>query len=278
MNIRENHFYIFNNEIKRADTFIPSSLTDDVIIYEVIRLIDGKILFIEEHLERFFKSLHYAEIEYFTSVNEILNQLGSLITSNKIKNGNIKFQLTINKAKDTADFMAFFIPHSYPTEVQYQKGVPVSIAQALRDNPNAKIQQNTLRASINKIIDEQKVYEVILVHPQDYITECSRSNLFMIKDNEVLSAQIVDILPGITLKHIFQICNNLNLSIKEKRISQKELFSMDALFLTGTSPKVLPISAVLGKQFDVNHPILRRIMKEFDERLKNYLEQSRKFL
>jgi branched-chain amino acid aminotransferase len=126
-------------------------------------------------------------------------------------------------------------------------------------------------------MEEEKVYEVILVHPEGYITEGSRSNLFMIKNNEVYTPKVTDILPGITRKYILQVCKDLNLILNERRIFRDELFAMDALFITGTSPKVLPIRNIYYANFDVKHPVLRLIMKKFDELIENYLKNSPNF-
>ena len=252
--------------------------TDDIVIYEVVRLIDGKILFLEDHIDRFYNSLRHSGLKINYNREEIIDQLGLLIRGNQIKSGNIRFELIANPTSKAQNFLVYFIAHSYPTDEQYEKGVPIAVTEAMRNNPHAKRQHPALIETINHIIQTEKVYEVIMIHPDDYVTEGSRSNLFMIKDNKVLTSPEKDILPGITRKYILQACENLHFQCQEKRITRNELFSMDALFITGTSPKVLPIRNIADKTFDVHHPMLRLIMKEFDHILKQLLAKSPKFL
>ena len=273
-----NYKFLKNKEVKNIDEFIFIVHPDDLIIYEVVRIIDGKILFLKDHIDRFFSSFRHAGLIPAIGSEELANRLDLLIKSNNnIEVGNIKFQLVFSNTAKTSEFLAYFIPHSYPSEEQYNNGVSVAISEALRTQPNAKIQHTALLETLNRIMEEEKVYEVILVHPEGYITEGSRSNLFMIKNNEVYTPKVTDILPGITRKYILQVCKDLNLILNERRIFRDELFAMDALFITGTSPKVLPIRNIYYANFDVKHPVLRLIMKKFDELIENYLKNSPNF-
>ena len=270
--------FVKNEDVKNISEFNFTKLEDDVVVYEVIRIIDGKVLFFEDHIERFLKSLKQLSINNAFSGDNLRQQLALLISSNQIPIGNIRFQFIYNTGTKAGDFMAYFIPHSYPTEEMNRKGVSVGIIQAQRKTPNAKIQHPNLIEEVNQALEKEKVYEVILVHPQGYVTEGSRSNLFMIKNNQVFTSPIKDILPGITRKYIIQICNSLNLDFYEKRVDRNELLTMDALFISGTSPKVLPIRNIYDEQFNVNHPILKSIITEFDNVISRYLETSPKIL
>ncbi len=271
-----NYKFLKNKDVKNIDEFVFTIHPDDLIIYEVVRIIEGKILFLKDHIDRFFSSFHHAGLVPPIGSEELIDRLELLIGSNKIEVGNIKFQFVFSNTAKTSEFLAYLIPHSYPSEEQYNNGISVAISEALRAQPNAKIQHPALLETLNRIMEEEKVYEVIMVHPEGYITEGSRSNLFMIKNNEVFTPKVTDILPGITRKYILQVCKDLNLILNERRILREELFSMDALFITGTSPKVLPIRNIYHANFDVKHPVLRLIMRKFDELIENYLKNSPK--
>jgi branched-chain amino acid aminotransferase len=270
--------FIKNKEIKNTDEFTSIHQRGDVIIYEVVRLIDWKILFFEDHIERFLNSLKCVGFNLAISKEEITTRLALLIKSNQISLGNIRFQLKYNKLTKATEFLAYFIPHSYPTQEMYKEGVPVGITEAHRTKPNAKMQHTNLTEMVHKTLEKENVYETLLVHPKGYVTEGSRSNLFMIRDNQVFTAPIKDILPGITRKYIVQVCKDLKLNYQEKRVLRQELLTMDSLFITGTSPKALPIRNIYDKQFNVNHPILKSIIKEYDKLIFKYLENSPKFL
>ena len=272
MNEYKNSKFILNNYLKDACE-LPSYFNQNaIIIYEVVRLIDKKILFLEDHIQRFFDSFKLLTMKPDITEKEISDQLYMLIHSNKFTNANLKFQVQIDKQTFAQDFISFFIPHAYPTKNQYDNGVKVSMLKASRTNPNAKVQNVSLREMSDQIIHNENVYEVILINNDGFVTEGSRSNLFMIKNDEVKTSQLADILPGITRKYIIQICRELKINCIESQISQDEMLSMDAMFITGTSPKVLPINSIYDNHFDVNNYYLRTIMKKFDERIHNFLQ------
>lgn len=271
MNLDQNFRFIKNDELKNVDELNIRIFPDDIVIYEVVRVIEKKVLFIEDHLDRFFSSCFFMNLISPVSKAELKSRLHLLIDANCIEFGNIKFQLIFRQQTKTLEFFAFSIPHYYPTEEQYHNGVSVTLFKSLRTTPNAKVQHKSLIDIFNQVIEKEKVYEVIMVHPEGYITEGSKSNLFMIKGKEIYTAQTADVLPGITRKYIIQVCRDLNLPLCEKRINCNELLSMDALFITGTSPKVLPIRNVNNNQFDITHPVLRLIMESFDELIEQYL-------
>ena len=78
-----------------------------------------------------------------------------------------------------------------------------------RENPNAKIINLSFREKVNKKIREKNAYEAILVDRKGYITEGSKSNIFMIKDNMLLTSPVKAVLPGVTRGEIIDIAEEV---------------------------------------------------------------------
>jgi branched-chain amino acid aminotransferase len=259
--------------IQKAELKTDNHDQHDIIIYEVVRIIDSKILFEEDHYLRFLSSIENAGIKIPPIDPPVYDQINSLIRESKVAIGNIKYQVIYNKINHQSTFQAFFIPHAYPSDYQYSNGVSCITIIAERPTPNAKVQHTALRERTNALLKKTDTYEAIMVHSGGFITEGSRSNIFMISNNTVYTAPLADILPGITRKYIFEVCKNKNISICEKRITMEELMKMDAVFLTGTSPKVLPICKIDQTIFSTKNEIMRTIMTEFDQLIKKKLEK-----
>ncbi len=264
-------YFVINNELRSTCDFNPYPLQKGKQVYEVIRIIDGKPLFLQEHLKRFFKS---AEIGGFTlPVNnrDIVKRLKALIEANRLVNGNIEFLVHFGENSEK-DFMAWVTPYTYPTDEMYKNGVSVSIMEAMRKHPNAKAFNRRLRSEADKIINERNVYEVILKNKEGYITEGSRSNVFFIKNQKLFTPPLSMVLPGITRMKIFEICNEQSIEIIEKNIKFSHISDFDSCFLTGTSPKVLPIKSINEISFDTGNALLRNIMLWYDKKIENYLK------
>lgn len=240
-----------------------------LILYEVMRVIDGAFLFLDDHLERLNCSAQLAGVQLPFSLQVIRKQVHELVDVNQVTTGNVKLVLQYsNELQDQLKYISsgiYFIAHRYPSLDDYRHGVSAILFRAERENPNAKIIQQALRDRINKTIAEKHAYEAILVHPDGYITEGSRSNFFMVANGQVFTAPQADILPGITRKYVLQICHEQAIPLVEQRIPLSQLSSMEAVFISGTSPKILPIAVIDHLQFAPDHPIVTRLMQEYDQ-------------
>jgi len=106
-----------------------------------------------------------------------------------------------------------------------------------------------------------------LVDRNGNLTEGSKSNIFMIKGNEVYTAPLENVLPGVTRGVIIEILKDLHVDFQEKSINESEIKELDALFISGTSPKVLPINKVDNIEFQSSeNEMVNRIMEVLKEK------------
>lgn len=269
-----NEFFIENEKIKERDSFEESFLKEGKSLYEVIRIIDGAPLFLKSHLERFYNSAKLEGLNLWLAEEEIKENINRLIEINKVSIGNIKLVFNFNKGKNN-NFLCYFLKHNYPEDIEYKKGVKTILYHGERENPNAKVINMDFRKIVGEKIKEEKAYEAILVDRNGYITEGSKSNIFMIKDGKVVTAPIEKVLPGITRQNIMDVCKNLNLNVEEEKVHYKDIDKLEGLFVSGTSPKVLPIKSVDEIEFKSSEnklilSIMEGYNKAIEEDVKGY--------
>ena len=239
--------------------------------YEVIRLIDGKLLFLSDHLERLSQSLSGSGIAYPGS-QKIMESLGLLIKENPFRKGNIRLILQQSDENEPL-LQCYFVPYFYPDPNMYTKGVKLHIYPHMRPNPGIKKWDDQFRNSVSRYILEHEVYEVALKNQQNQITEGSRSNIFFIdRAGSLISAPGNDILQGITRKYVLELAAGQGIRIEERTISTDTLDDLVSVFISGTSPKVLPVKQIDDFFFDVNHPLLRLLMSQFERLVLNSLK------
>lgn len=241
------------------------------IIYEVIRIINGVPLFFKEHMCRLEHTYKIMNIESICSHKIILGYIRELCVANNILEGNIKIIIS----SLSREYAMYFIPHVYPTEEQYDCGVRTILYYGERNNPNAKVQDNGFRNKVMNKVAEANAYEAILVDRNGYITEGSKSNIFMIKNNLVMTAPVNGVLAGITRLKIMEVINNMGITLEERYIHENNLKEVDALFISGTSPKILPVNSVNNLKFDCGNNIIRGIMKQFEICIKKDIDNLR---
>jgi len=243
-------------------------------IYEVLRLVSGVALFAEDHYARLVSSCNLLNVPLAVSREDFLFQIERLGELNRRREGNVKVELLVGEFGQQ-HFRMFFIPHSYPALSAYEQGVTLGLMEAMRDNPQAKVAQSAVRERANQLIAENEWYEVLLIDADGCITEGSRSNVFFIRNGIFYTSPLTKVLGGITRKKVLDCIHALGMSCLEEDIRQSELDRFDAVFISGTSPKVLPVARIEGCVYDVDNASLRTLMHNFDQMLNSYIQQRK---
>lgn len=256
-------YFIYNGELRPNAAF--KTFENAGGIYEVLRIENGIPLFIEDHLERFYKSASLAgKIIRFNSA-EIAGFVSALVRENGIPTGNILLSCKEN-------LKAFFIPHKYPESIWYENGVPCGILKAERNNPNAKVFQTQVRQQADELIEKEGLYEVLLVNDSRRITEGSRSNVFFVKNDCLLTPPGDEVLLGITRQKTILLAKNAGIPFYEQDIFLDDLSLFRGVFITGTSPKILPVSQIGSLSFDSGQRIVQLLREKYDELISDYIK------
>ncbi len=238
-------------------------------IYEVFRVISGVPLFIEDHMQRLENSMISAEIKYdIASITEDIEQLMKL---NQYATGNIK--IVVWKSLNSLHHLLFYDKHVYPDDSMFEKGIEIGMLDRERQDPNIKLFDSTMRTDAARLINDNAFFEVLLVTREQFITEGSRSNVFLIKNDKIITPPANQVLEGVTRKHVINLIKDLNLNFIEIPVHLDELNDMESVFLTGTSRRVLPVHTISPntKKFNTNHPYIRLLQKEFIKRCEQYI-------
>lgn len=236
------------------------------ICYEVVRVVDGKVLCLQEHLDRLHDSLVAmfqlsADDATWYIEQEIKPVCRQLLDSNLSFRSNVKIVVWLS-ARDTEhqrrsdsseaevealgdesalavsriaqlNSAAQVIKSFYPPESWYETGAVLGVLlNATRHDPNAKAIQAEVRGRAVAMQTEFECFEVLLCGPAPtfYVPEGSRSNYIAITaSGTVLSSPDQDILIGITLGIVKRICRDeLNIPFLQRKISLRELL-LDAV-------------------------------------------------
>jgi branched-chain amino acid aminotransferase len=111
--------------------------------------------------------------------------------------------------------------------------------------------------------------EALVLNQDGHISEGSAMNLFMVRDNVVITPPVTDnILEGITRKTAMDLAKNeLSLPVVERSIDRTELFICDELFMTGSAAEIVAITRVDHRQVGRGEmgPVARQIREMFDD-------------
>lgn len=263
----ESELLIYENQLVPSNNFDFTKIADQVSVYEIVRLIKGVPLFWEDHWERLRVSAQALGFHTFpdeTAIAEAINKLTAACGRTDI---NIKLVLFKNSPES---MLIYISKHYYPTELDYNTGVTAAFLRGERRNPNIKTFL-PLRQIAAETIQKEKLFDVILINNDNVVTEGSRTNFFVVRNNEIFTAPSDLVLKGITRKYILKACDNLGFKHVESPFDELFVKQADICFFSGTSPKILPICRIGDKHFNVQSVQIRQLMAEYDRLIFNYV-------
>jgi branched-chain amino acid aminotransferase len=181
-------------------------------------------------------------------------------------------QMTYDPAACPVPTLVIIIkPQVDPPAHAYEKGVRVILVPVVRNHPfsiNPLIKSNNLlnNALASQFAARQGGFEAIMRNYRSEISECSQSNLFVVKAGEVLTPPIeAGLLAGITRAFVFGVGTACGVTVRETTLHDADLFGADEMFLTSTTREIVPIVMVNDSQIGDGLPgaTTRRLLAEF---------------
>jgi len=270
-------FYTHNGQPVDRRYFLCDTSEGVESIYEVIRLMEGVPLFLEDHFFRMERSAHLIGRTLYWTMGDIEHSIRRLAEANRVLLGNVKLIVQWDGAA-RGELYSCFISHRYPTGRELKEGVAVSLLEAHRQNPNAKLTDTPLRERVDRLLEERGVYEVLLTDVAGNITEGSRSNFFVVLNGELITPPLAAVLPGITRGKLLEIANSRGVKVRQRLLQVDELKEAQAAFLTGTSPGLLPVARVDDVHLPVDLPLLRQLREDYQRLVHRYVQSHNSIL
>jgi len=260
------------------DSLIPSdtaylNISDLAIqrgygIFDFFKTIDGKPVFLEDHLDRLLRSAVLMRLEPKQSRSEIKSKILSLIESNNLNDSGIKVILTGGFSPDGFNIaepnliisqQAFQIPRAMS-----ETGISILTHEYQRQFSNAKTLDYLQAIWLQPILKEKKADDV-LYYSDGLIRECPRANIFIVtKDQKVLTPES-GMLKGVTRKHVLEISSGKYVT-EARDISFGELRNAGEVFITSTTKNILPVVQVDGYVIGDGNPgeVSRTLAQEYN--------------
>jgi branched-chain amino acid aminotransferase len=251
-----------DGQMKPAEALQPFAGNAETY-YEVLRVVAGKPVFISEHIRRLEASMKLSG-HAFPGFDYIRAGIYDYLQQQPVTEGNLGFYVVV-VADGTVHTFIHQVVHIYPEPEMYQHGVRVSTLEATRDDPNLKRWNHTFRREMKSQKQIRQDYEILMVNPDGLITEGSRTNVFFWVGDVWVTAPDSLVLKGITRQKVLEICQNNHLPVRFEALPLQRLSEVTAVFLTGTSPKVLPVRQINNFMLDTARPDMRKIMRDYDE-------------
>ena len=253
-----------NDELKsRNDARISvfdSAVQGGDAVWEGLRVYDGRIAALDEHLERLqnsAKTLAFAKVPTSEKVREAIFRT---LEANGMRD-EVHIRLTLTRGEKftsgmnpnfnlsgcTLIVLAEWKPPVYPGE-----GIRVISASTRRNTPeclDSKIHHNNLLNNILASIEANVagVDSAIMLDVNGFVSETNDTNLFIVRRGIVQTPHADSCLPGLTRQMILDICSDEGIPAQERNLSLSELYTADEVFTSGTMGELTPVLEADGR-------------------------------
>ncbi|MED1785617.1 D-amino-acid transaminase [Brevibacillus fortis] len=249
-------------------------------IYEVVRIYKGRMYQWDGHLTRLFRSAKEIKMELPWSHEELTDLANQLIAKNNItENDDASLYLQVSRGASPRVhdipsgikpvIMGFVRSKDRPA-ADMKKGWTAQLVEDIRWLRCDIKTLNLLGAVLVKQYAKDAGAQESILHRNGVITECSASNLFVVKNGELYTHQADNlILHGITRQVVIDLARDNGITVHEEAFDIAFLQQADEVFLTSTTAEIMPLISVDGAAVGNGHPgpVILKLQDLFEQHI-----------
>ncbi len=243
-------------------------------IWEGIRLVNNKWMFLDEHLERLFEGCLAIDISLDLSKNEIKKAILETQTINNMTDSaHARVMITRgNKIKpfqqpSLSDGINFIIIMEHSDEGSIRNGINLVTVPQVRGLPMSQDPKLNSHSKLNCILaciqaNKAGGDEALMLDPYGFVNTTNSCNFFIVKNNEVWTSTGDYCMNGITRLKVIELCKNNNIQIFEKNFSLVDVYGSQEAFITGTLGSLTQVLSIDGRDIgnlDNGWPITEKL-------------------
>jgi len=236
-------------------------------VWEGLRLYEGRIFKLTDHLKRLRRSAHALAFAQIPSDDEITTEIRRTLDANGMRDG-VHIRLTLTRGVKVTSGMDPRVNQSGPTLIVLAEhkspfydpsGITLitsSLRRAAADSMDPKIHHNNMITSILAKVEANVAGadDALLLDPFGFVAETNATNVFLVDDGVVLTPTTRACPEGITRATVIELCPQNGLAVREGDWSLTNVYNADEMFVTGTMGGLTPVISVDGRQIGSGKP------------------------
>jgi branched-chain amino acid aminotransferase len=244
-----------------------SSVQGGDAVWEGLRLYQGRIFRLEQHLDRLVGSAKALAFAGIPAREQIVAEIRRTLEANAMHDGvHIRLTLTrgvkvtsgmdprLNQSGPTLIVLAEYKPPVYGTE-----GLALVTSSVRRFPPDCldpKIHHNNLIQSILAKIEANVAGadDALMLDTRGFIAETNATHVFLVDGGRVLTPRVVACPEGITRGAVLELCRDHGIPCEERDLSLAEAYRADEMFCTGTMGELAAVTRLDGRVIGEGRP------------------------
>ena len=255
-------------------------------VWSGIRLHNGKLLFLKDHLQRLYDDAKAISLKIHVNKKELTKYLIQTVKKNKMLS-DVHIRLIVSRGLKSTPYQdpsftiskptIVIIPeYKKPDDKLYKKGLILKTVKTIRGPKNVQDPVLNTLSKLNCILacieaKKNNADEALMHDINGNIATNNSTHFFFIKDNKVYTSTGNYCVKGITRKNVIDICKANKIRIYQKNFKLKDVMKADEAFVTGTFANIIPVKKINNKKFSIKKSNLTFIIRNlYLEKINNY--------
>jgi branched-chain amino acid aminotransferase len=237
-------------------------------VWEGLRLVNGGVPFLREHIERLHEGAKAIFMDIGLSPDELVKRLFDCVDANKMRDG-VHIRLMVTRGVKATPYQdprvtigkptIVIIPeYKEPNPQKLRDGITLHTVNVRRGAPDVQDQKLNSHSKLNCITAciqaaNAGADEALMLDPLGFVATCNSTHFFIVRRGELWTSSGQYCIPGITRGNMLRLAKELGIPAHEKQFSLYDVYGADEAFVTGTFAGLVPVRMIDGRP--VRHPM-----------------------
>lgn len=251
-------------------------------VWEAVRLHDGVLVFLDEHLDRLYQGARAIGLDIGLSREELTAALYRVVEANRMTTDvHVRLMITRGVKKTPSQdprlavggpTIVIIAEHKRADPATREQGVRLFTSTVRRGSPDYLDPRLNCHSKLHEVIAlvqalQAGADEALMLDIHGFVSTCNATNFFIVRRGEVWTSTGQYCMNGITRGKVIHACRHNGIPVYEKNFSLTDVYDADEAFVTGTFGALTPVVEVDGRVIGQGQygPVTRRLSELYYE-------------
>ena len=261
-------------------------------VWEGMRVHNGRIGFLDRHLDRLFEGAKAIAMDIGLSKDALTKRLYDTLDANQMSDG-VHIRLMVTRGLRSTPYqdprvvvsgatIVIAAEYKEPPAGLEERGLKLFTVHVRRGDPAVQDQKINSHSKLNCILAcvqaiEAGADEGLMLDPHGFVATCNSTHFFIVRKGEVWTSSGKYCLGGITRGLTLEIAREAGITAIEKDFSLTDVYGADEAFVTGTFAGIVPVREVDGRKLSNGRgPMVERLQKLYADRVERDVAEQRR--
>jgi branched-chain amino acid aminotransferase len=260
-------------------------------VWEGLRVHEGKLAFLDRHLDRLFEGAKAIAMDVGLSGEDLTKRLYDTLDANGMSDGaHVRLMVTRGvrstpyqdpRVVVTPATVVIVAEYKQPDRALYAGGLKLFTVHVRRGDPAVQDQKINSHSKLNCILasiqaTQAGADEALMLDLHGFVATCNSTHFFIVRKGEVWTSSGKYCLGGITRRLALEIAREAGIPAIEKDFSLTDVYGADEAFVTGTFAGIVPVREIDGRALTCRGPMVERLQKLYGDRIERDVEEQQR--